>query len=86
MPTMTILGDQVVDVRCPGSVLGGNSYRLDGVQLRDLHHDCVWMLAQRMRAESEVADYQPTYDHVVKFALQHAAAVAARGENRYVDD
>ena len=73
-------------MRCPGSLLGGNSYRLDRVQLTDLHHDCVWRLAKVMRAESREADYQPTYDHVVKFALQHAVTVFARGETRCVDD
>lgn len=86
MPTMTLLGNGIVNERFPGFAVGGSSYRLDGVQLRDVHHECLWILAQRMRAESEEADYQPSYEHVVKFALQHAAAVATRRKNRYVDD
>lgn len=85
MSAMTILGDDKVDMSFLRPVVGSGTCTLDSVQLSGEHLHCLWILANRMRGESDEVDYQPTYEHVIKYALQHAVTMVTRGANRCKD-
>ena len=72
MAILSLLGSREVSERFPGSVHGASWYKLDGVHLRAEHHDCIYWIAEQMRQESNEQDYSPTYNDVVKYALQMA--------------
>ena len=73
MSRMRLKGDAPVLKMRPGPVLDA-SYLLDGVSLEPGHHDDLYRIAKRMTSESPDEDYRPTYEQVVKYALQMTAA------------
>ena len=53
--------------------MGTSSYRLDEVEMNEVHHTALVMVARRMQAESDEDEFVPTYEPVVKYALQMTA-------------
>jgi len=80
MVDLTMPGSREVSERFPASIRGAGSYYLDRVHLNVEHHDYLYWIAEQMRQESDKEDYFPTYNDVLKYALQMACAKLGASE------
>lgn len=76
--TVKLRGSDAVTSQRPRPALHEYQYRIKGLELRDVHHDALNVVANRMRAESEDGGFDPTYQQAIRYAVQMAGAEAAR--------
>ena len=76
--TVTLRGGDAITSQRPRPAPYEYRFRMEGLELRDDHHDALNVIAHRMRAESEDGGFAPTYQQAIRYALQMAGAEAAR--------